>query len=33
MFRELQRTFDAYHQDGRVTFEYETEVYWGRLVS
>ena len=32
MFRELRRIFDAHQQDGGVTFEYETEVYWGRLI-
>lgn len=32
MFRELRRIFDAHQQDGRITFEYETEVYWGRLI-
>lgn len=31
LFRELRRTFDAHQQNGRVTFEYETEVTWGRL--
>jgi SAM-dependent methyltransferase len=31
MFRELRRLFDEHRQDGRVAFEYETEVYWGRL--
>jgi SAM-dependent methyltransferase len=31
MFGELRRIFDTHQQDGRVTFEYETEVTWGRL--
>jgi SAM-dependent methyltransferase len=31
MFRELRHLFDEHRRDGRVTLEYETEVYWGRL--
>ena len=31
MLRELRRIFDAHQVDGRVTFEYDTRVYYGRL--
>ncbi|WP_172196006.1 class I SAM-dependent methyltransferase [Saccharibacillus qingshengii] len=31
MKAELRRIFDETQQDGHVFFEYETEVYWGRL--
>ena len=31
MLRELQRLFDAHRVDDRVTFEYDTRVYYGQL--
>jgi SAM-dependent methyltransferase len=31
MMAELDRLFDAFHASGRVRFEYDTEVYVGRL--
>lgn len=31
MLRDLQGVFDANQQDGQVNFDYETEVYYGRL--
>jgi SAM-dependent methyltransferase len=31
MLRELQRVFEAHQVDGRVSFEYETQVYFGKL--
>lgn len=31
MLRELRRIFDAYQLNGRVSFEYDTRVYYGRL--
>ena len=31
MLSEVQKIFDANEKDGRVTFEYETELYYGRL--
>jgi hypothetical protein len=31
MLRELRRQFDAYQVNGRVCFEYNTRVYYGRL--
>ena len=31
MLRDVRKMFDANHQDVRVAFEYETEVYYGRL--
>ena len=31
MLRELQRIFDAYQENGRVSFDYDTRVYYGRL--
>jgi len=31
MLRDLRAIFDAYQKDGRVAFEYETEVYYGLL--
>lgn len=33
MLAELQRIFDRYQQDGRVTLEYETRLYYGQLLS
>lgn len=30
LLRELQQTFDAYQQDGCVTLEYKTRVYFGK---
>jgi len=29
MMEELRRLFDRNERDGRVAFEYETEIYWG----
>jgi hypothetical protein len=29
--REAERTFRAHETDGKVTFEYETKVYYGRF--
>jgi hypothetical protein len=31
MLRELRRIFQAHQVDGRVTFEYDTQVYYGQL--
>jgi SAM-dependent methyltransferase len=31
MIAELHRIFDRYQQDGQVLFQYETQVYFGRL--
>ena len=31
MLRELRRIFDAYQENGRVSFDYDTRVYYGRL--
>ena len=31
MLRELRRIFDAHQLDGRVAFEYDTQVYYGQL--
>jgi hypothetical protein len=31
MLAELRRLFDRHQEDGRVTFEYDTELYLGRL--
>lgn len=31
MLRELRRIFDQHAQDGRVAFDYQTRVYFGRL--
>ena len=31
MLRELRRRFDAHRVDDRVTFEYDTRVYYGQL--
>lgn len=31
MLRDLRAIFDAYQRDGKVSFLYETEVYYGRL--
>jgi SAM-dependent methyltransferase len=31
MLRELRRIFDAHHVQGRLTFEYDTRVYYGQL--
>jgi SAM-dependent methyltransferase len=31
MLRELRRIFDAHQEDGRVAFEYDTRVYYGRM--
>ncbi len=31
MLRELRRIFDAHQVNDRVTFEYDTRVYYGQL--
>jgi SAM-dependent methyltransferase len=31
MLTELRRTFDAHHSNGRVSMEYRTRMYYGRL--
>ena len=31
MLRDLRALFDAHQEDGQVNFDYETEVYYGRL--
>jgi SAM-dependent methyltransferase len=31
MLRELRRIFDAYQQNGQVSFDYDTRVYYGSL--
>jgi SAM-dependent methyltransferase len=31
LLRQLRETFDAYEQDGKVAFEYDSKVYYGRL--
>jgi SAM-dependent methyltransferase len=31
MMAELRAIFDRHQKDGQVTFEYDTQVYWGRL--
>jgi hypothetical protein len=31
MLRELRRVFDAHQVHDRVTFEYDTRVYYGQL--
>ena len=31
MLRELRQIFDAHQVNGRVTFEYDTQVYYGQL--
>ena len=31
MLRDLRAIFDAYEKDGKVAFEYETEVFYGQL--
>ena len=31
MLRELWRIFEAYQENGRVEFDYNTRVYYGRL--
>lgn len=31
MLREVRRVFDANQKDGKVVFEYETELYYGQL--
>ena len=31
MMKELRDVFDAHERDGRVTLEYDTRVYYGRL--
>jgi SAM-dependent methyltransferase len=33
MLREAQELFDQYQTDGKVTIEYDTKVYYGRLTS
>jgi SAM-dependent methyltransferase len=31
MLAALRRIFDRHQEDGKVAFEYDTQVYWGRL--
>ena len=31
MMRDAERLFEAHQRDGRITFEYDTKVYYGRL--
>jgi SAM-dependent methyltransferase len=31
MIAELRRLFDRHQREGQVVFEYDTQVYWGRL--
>ncbi|SFB02273.1 Methyltransferase domain-containing protein [Cohnella sp. OV330] len=31
MMRDLRDIFDLYQQDGYVSFDYETEIYWGEV--
>jgi hypothetical protein len=31
MLEELRRIFEAHQIDGRVSFDYDTQVYYGRL--
>ena len=31
MLRELPDLFSTYQENGRVTFEYETKIYYGHL--
>jgi hypothetical protein len=31
MVDELQHIFIEFQKDGKVIFEYDTELYWGRL--
>ncbi|WP_405110365.1 methyltransferase domain-containing protein [Paenibacillus sp. FSL K6-1217] len=31
MMAELRELFDRNHQDGRIEFEYETEIFWGEV--
>ncbi|MEK0317438.1 class I SAM-dependent methyltransferase [Cohnella sp. 56] len=31
MLAELRAIFDRYQQDGQVSFDYETEIYWGEV--
>jgi hypothetical protein len=31
MVEEITQLFRKYEQDGRVTVDYETHIYWGRL--
>jgi ubiquinone/menaquinone biosynthesis C-methylase UbiE len=31
MMRELRRIFDEHHMDGRVSFDYDTRVYYGHV--
>ena len=33
LLQGLREIFDVYQEDGRVSFEYDTTVYWGRLSS
>ncbi len=32
MMADLRRIFDTFQQDGRVNFEYDTELFYGRIV-
>lgn len=31
MMSELRKIYERYQQDGRVSFDYETEIYWGSV--
>jgi hypothetical protein len=31
MLNDVRKMFDAHQQDGKVTFAYETELYYGQL--
>lgn len=31
MVEELRRLFESSHRDGRISFDYETEIYWGEV--
>jgi hypothetical protein len=31
LLRELRQVFDANETDGKVVFDYETEIYYGRF--
>jgi SAM-dependent methyltransferase len=33
MLRDLRSVFEAHQEDGQVNFDYETELYYGRLMS
>ena len=31
MLAELRQIFDAHRENGRLAFDYDVQVYWGRL--